>query len=1108
MKGKRADSDGVHPMKSIATNGESLKDEMSDQFSESDYSSSGSSDMDDEEIEVPHNDQKKPKKKQIVAEQLRIARETSELFKSNIFKMQIDELVKEIAVSEKYQMTANKALYQLRDTLKQSEPSKEVGVREASSLYPNKVPFPTSLDPDSNIKFKYLPPKDVNVVGSYSLKTLVRQPEGSPIDLVVVIPSELFGPKDYLNYRYLQKRAFYVAATANIIANNASKLGVSVRYQRMQNDPLRTGLKLEFTNKKLAKHLFVVVHFGIESDVFSAKKLAASKNCVRSVEGPTPRYNASILTDMAYEPLLVYLHTASAVCPKFTEACKLGRLWLRQRGLQEHFGHFEFAILMASLLNGGPSGKRVLLSGYSSYQLFKGTLLFLSKGEIDLTFAKNEPTRSAESGAVTLELRGLGLNVVRVSPSTFELLKHEAAVTCDLLNDVARDRFADIFLRNTRNPYLRFDLNLSVDVPPEEYDQTLSPNYYDFIVDKVHALLKQGCEQRTKVISVSCEKYLENNEWSLSSAPPKLHEETVTLIIGIILDIASSEKRVTFGPSPTEKAEVAEFKSFWGTKSSLRRFQDGQIKEAVVWKPSAKSVVVEIAQYVLGKHLHAELEIPKTVDLVLPFKRRQHSDRPLTSLALFQAKINAFNECAQMMQGLQDIPLRVNTIYGISSSLRYTSIIEPLPFDTVADDSIAEAIIQLEASSKWPADIAAIEKTKTAFLLKMASEVRKQSPNYDTIVGVEPSIIRGQLETSFLTIQTPTGFYFKFRLATNKDEVLYRESTLSEKTKLQLERLGPHAASHNRLISTMALRYPFYSPTARALKIWFRRHFLASYVTEQAIELLALKPFLESSPYVVPNSISTAFYRILDFLGKWDWREDALVLDTERRTDGSDIELLTQVTGCNMEPTSFQVLTNNFRMERKRDPALTLSPYFIGTKIDPTGILWTQTQPRSRRSLLICSRVTALSRNCSEMIIENAVERMFSPSIGDFDVEFKVDNPSVMDNKGKYRNLTNTNLKAVAMSANNIGQEFFDDIQDAYKDCLILFFNGSIDDKVNKHQSIVGVWSKDAEAPQKYRVNIPYPVKPYEGSDVALNKDAVLEEIKRIGGDIVTLRRY
>lgn len=31
------------------------------------------------------------------------------------------------------------------------------------------------------------------------------------------------------------------------------------------------------------------------------------------------------------------------------------------------------------------------------------------------------------------------------------------------------------------------------------------------------------------------------------------------------------------------KQKVAEFRSFWGEKSEMRRFQDGSIKEAVVW---------------------------------------------------------------------------------------------------------------------------------------------------------------------------------------------------------------------------------------------------------------------------------------------------------------------------------------------------------------------------------------------------------------------------------------------------------------------------------------------------------------------------------------------
>ena len=53
---------------------------------------------------------------------------------------------------------------------------------------------------------------------------------------------------------------------------------------------------------------------------------------------------------------------------------------------------------------------------------------------------------------------------------------------------------------------------------------------------------------------------------------------------------------------------AAKFRQFWGDKAELRRFQDGNIAEAVVWEcgPAERHTVVDqIVQYALQRHLPA-----------------------------------------------------------------------------------------------------------------------------------------------------------------------------------------------------------------------------------------------------------------------------------------------------------------------------------------------------------------------------------------------------------------------------------------------------------------------------------------------------------------------
>ena len=135
----------------------------------------------------------------------------------------------------------------------------------------------------------------------------------------------------------------------------------------------------------------------IPEDVFSNTKLLPDKNCVRPskdspgttpVPAPTPLYNATLKSESSATSYLKLLHGTSSRCGSYKDACVLGRIWLQQRGFggsipKGGFGHFEWAAIIAVLLQGGgPRGQGLLSPGYSSYQLFKATLQFLASTDL------------------------------------------------------------------------------------------------------------------------------------------------------------------------------------------------------------------------------------------------------------------------------------------------------------------------------------------------------------------------------------------------------------------------------------------------------------------------------------------------------------------------------------------------------------------------------------------------------------------------------------------------------------------------------------------------------------------------------------------------------
>jgi len=84
------------------------------------------------------------------------------------------------------------------------------------------VPFPDPK-PARNAAYKlaYAKPSGINVVGSYVLKTMVKSDSPLSVDMVVMMPASIFQEKDYLNYRYFYKRAYYLACVAAGLQDSA-----------------------------------------------------------------------------------------------------------------------------------------------------------------------------------------------------------------------------------------------------------------------------------------------------------------------------------------------------------------------------------------------------------------------------------------------------------------------------------------------------------------------------------------------------------------------------------------------------------------------------------------------------------------------------------------------------------------------------------------------------------------------------------------------------------------------------------------------------------------------------------------------------------------------
>lgn len=163
-------------------------------------------------------------------------------------------------------------------------------------------------------------------------------------------------------------------------------------------------------------------------DLFPVAKILPSKSSIRSksMEGssfegltPTPFYNATLRSECCTLSFSKMLQAASTQSEAFKEACILGSVWLRQRGLgtglrNGGFGPFEWACLLALLMQGGGlRGKPLLSKAYNQVQLFRAALHFLDTRDLmanPLTLHASDLDVAAFKGPVVFDgSRGVNL---------------------------------------------------------------------------------------------------------------------------------------------------------------------------------------------------------------------------------------------------------------------------------------------------------------------------------------------------------------------------------------------------------------------------------------------------------------------------------------------------------------------------------------------------------------------------------------------------------------------------------------------------------------------------------------------------------------------------
>ncbi|KAG2615037.1 hypothetical protein PVAP13_3NG027500 [Panicum virgatum] len=706
------------------------------------------------------------------------------------------------------------------------------------------------------------------------------------------------------------------------------------------------------------------------NSLFNVSKLNVStRNNVRAhtkdgINLPTPKYNCSILEDMFLEENAEFMSSTFADWKALQEALVLVKVWARQRtSIYTHDclnGYLISAILVFLTVDCGGS---IITKSMTTRQIFRVVMNFLATSKV---WAKGLVIQSMKKRTITKEdlanclktfdvaiwdISGHVNLAFRMTKSAFVELQDEAACALSCLDKCRDGGLEELFM--TKVDFgAKFDSCLRINLKENSKFTSLSycvdDESWRILENDVQSLLQQGLTDRTKMIRVL--RRSTPSKWKIMDGFSEFRNSP--LLVGIMLSsLEKSFRLVDIGPNPENRNEAIEFRRFWGEKAELRRFKDGNIAESTVWECESwerHTIIKRIADYVLMKHLSLQKDDLIHVVDQLDFCLLVDGQDPVSSSG---ALLEAFDTLSKQLRLLDDVPLKISTVQPLDPAFRHTSVFPPEPhplaygkssqrlpnFTTTCIRSM-EVMIQLEGSGNWPLDTVAMEKTKTAFLLKIGESLE------DRGMFVSAS----EDEVNVLT----SGYSFLLKIFHERGLVLQNQAGDDNiQTALSQDKMLFQRSQHSSMINGLHGRYQMYGPVVRLAKRWISAHLFSSFISEEAVELVVAYLFLKPFPFHAPSSRVAGFLRFLRLLSSFDWTFSPMVVDIN-----NDFNLKDE-----------KEINENFMMSRKsyeQNPHDIEPAMFLATSYDKASEAWTKQSP----SKSVLKRMAAYAKSSAELL--------------------------------------------------------------------------------------------------------------------------------------------
>ncbi|XP_063367938.1 nucleolar protein 6 [Cydia amplana] len=1064
--------------------------------------------------------------RQPTVNELNRLQETENLFNSNLFRLQIEEILQEVKLKEKTEKKIQTWFEGLKKHLQNiPEDDTEYDLNEKNLVKKLKVKLPMNNQLDkTKCVFKFHKFKNVELVGSYALGCSINSK--LVLDIQITVPAETYTKNDSINYRYHKKRAAYLAYVASHLKTLETVEELLFSFLNgCQTQPV-----LDFKPVgKLGNHVTARIHIACEAEAYKLHRFGPGRNNLREtwllnkeiednsdVGPPTPYYNSSVLSDITASANIDFLKETLSNGENLKQAVVLLKIWLRQRKLQ--VSGFVISMLVAHLVQ----TKRIN-NIMSSYQIIRNVWISLKTSQWDKGVSLHKdpsspPLSEFNYPVVFLDTTGYYNICWQMSTGTYEALRREASLAVDMLDDGSVNSFIPLFMTPV-TPLLQYDYILRfknfpklkqavLDKVPLDSKVNYGIDELPLVVETLHSLLAKGMTSRADLILPIVEA---DFSWPVGKAYEKVkdgYEEK--LCFGFVLNQEHAINIIDKGPA-ANLPEAEEFRGFWGDKSELRRFQDGSITETCVWEGDTLSERRSIPRQIVEYLLKMKYDIPPT-DLFhileqlnsLTTRKQYTREKRIESEESALAALQAADDLRRDLRALTQLPLDVSAVYGTSSVFSYCDPTPPLPappynpwrrggtclikdiekdgvFQAPEFVPVCETVVELGHSGKWPGELEAFRCLKAAFNLQIADRLNKQ---FDLPTHAYPTHID----------VLKNGLVFRLVIAHPKEITLLRKEVENGVVKfkesdesIKLQRDTVLLPRLRGALHGLHQRHPSFGVTSCLLQRFLSAHLLAPHFPPLAAPLLAARVYSSPAPHAAPAAPQAGFMRSLRLLCETDWGSEMVVLDFNG--DMKREELL--------------------EIETKFSQRDATAPYmYIVTSYDgDLPSVWTMQAPTKHTVL----RAQALARNTLAYMENKLMKDMldnvlsaFVPSYAGYDVLIHL-HPSLtpylserVDVKPTPKPLPDGAGDVIPVVAFNPVTRYLDELKSAYSD-FALFFHDYYGGEI-----IAVLWKPDIGDEKDFQVANASAIRPTgKGDKYRVNTAAIVEDFKILGAGLV-----